>query len=136
MGRTMIEAPSIIISTIDNETLHEVLFEDVYRQRENITTALLRWKTNSYFLNIKERSFTVDGDKIFYYPEFFDAHMIYIRRNKLKVNISDLYAETEFDHHQLQHLFGLQGKNKQDQFIERFLCISVDGTNWSWQTRR
>ena len=124
--------PTWIITTYDDETQRAVEFSQLFALRSKIRTALLLWDTNSYYVNVKDRFFMINGGrKIPINDNFSDTiSFLYARRNKQSVAL--FTSKGSITKPEVSYILGVEGIENQELFIH----ITKNGTLWEWGDKR
>lgn len=127
----MISNPmEIIITTIeDPETRKKVQFSDLYSIRKSIATAVFLWNTNSYYVDVLQQIFIINGGRRIKYSEFKNPVFMYRKRNRVQYKTGETLNEED---RSVLWIMGIAGESKDDTL---FLEISEDGKEWSASTR-
>ena len=77
--------PEWIITTETNSTPHKVEFRDLFKIKNEVTSALIIWPLCSYYVNVKDLYFIIRGGQRTMLPgmdEMVDPKFYYAKRHK------------------------------------------------------
>jgi len=55
--------PEWFITTVSRKDPEKVLFKDIFKQRNEILSMMILWDYNSYYVNILDRYFIINGGR-------------------------------------------------------------------------
>lgn len=113
----------------------KVLFKDIFPNRDNIESIMMLWDTNSYYINVKNKYFLINGGRrvqpiALLEMEDLKPLAVHRHRKELSTNTMDVTGNESS-----LFLVGVTGIIK-DEVRDLFLYISQDGSMWSWGTKR
>ena len=129
--------PEWIITTYEDANPRKVDFLELLGLRDQISSALLLWNFNSYYINLSEAYFIINGGRKIQPTVFFnmtDRKFLYARRHRETLPVGvDLGNENRT--HEVFYLLGVEGMLEGEK-KELLLLISSDGTLWKWIPKR
>ncbi len=117
-----------IIVTEDDAEPRRVRFEDLFAIRESLTSIMLLWNTNSYYVDRLSNTFIVNGGRRIRIETLGEGSIVYRRRNSL---ITSLSGQPE--KRSVSWVIGLQGKENPEQMA--ILQITEDGSGWELRNK-
>jgi len=131
------KAPDFIITTDDNAEAREIQFSDIFNLKNKITSIMLLWDYNSYYVNIEQGYFIINGGKRIQptvATMMLHKKLEYARRNRMDIQMDgdDTLEESDI---RMSYLFGIEGivDNEHKSIL---LHISEDGFLWGWRDKR
>ena len=125
--------PEIVVATKGHRVLQKTSFEEASQNKREIIVASLVWNTNSYFVDIDEQVFVINGGKKIRFEEWLvnDPILVLIRRHHLRLGMGD-------GEHPLKEVSYLLGYVGIAAGAERTMLmhISPDGSEFVFKTRR
>lgn len=126
--------PEWIIETEDNRSPHSVQLPEIFAQKDLVRSVVLLWDTNSYYVNVEEGYFIINGGRRLQptgVAMMEDRRICYARRN------SRSFAVGQPDQAQdsVSYLVGVEGRIEGEE-RQLLLQISSDGRLWVWKDKR
>jgi len=121
----------IIITTRENQTPQIVPFEALYQlhQTEVITTMMLLWNHNSYYVSVPDKTFIVNGGRKLALEQFGECEFLYRRRNQVEVGMNEPSDDGGEKTKVVNWIIGLKSVGADTMVL---LQIAEDGHAWSW----
>ena len=128
LTETKIE-PSWLITTPDKKVIHTVPFGELRGQKDQITSATLLWRVNSYYVDVVRKRFVVNGGQHLHIDGLEGKTVFqYARRTKLELSHG---SNNGGEKRVVTYLIGITAENR-----EILLEISEDGAMWRWRGGR
>lgn len=121
--------PQIVVATKKERVLYLTTFEDVAITKEEVATCALIWNTNSYYIDVENQIFVVNGGKKIRFDEYqvANAILVFVRRHHVTLN-GEKKEETSY-------FLGYEGEGKEKHEMMA-MHISPDGSEFRFvQTR-
>lgn len=122
----MKEKPLEIIVSVKGSTPQKVPFENLFDLKDEITSIVLLWDTNSYFLNIENGTFIINGGRRLMIPDMEGAKLLYRKRNGVTYALTGMGKKA----HKVNWIIGLEKSPERRVFLN----ISGDGKTFEWGT--
>jgi len=122
-----VEEPRFVITSKDHTTPHPMPFKKLFSIKESLISLALIWPTNSYYVNIQQEHFVINGGLYLKMSEYEGAKCIEYRRRRRKDLSADGSKVLK------QSMFYLLGWKVENRYL--FLEISEDGKKWEWRNR-
>ena len=129
--------PEWIITTYEDDNPRKVDFLELLGLRDQISSALLLWNFNSYYINLSEAYFIINGGRKIQPTVFFnmtDRKFLYARRHRETLPVG-VELGNENKTHEVFYLLGVEGMIEGEK-KELLLFISSDGSLWKWIPKR
>ena len=126
------QEPEIVAASKAKRQLEKTTFEYISQHRAEVTIAALVWNTNSYFIDVEEQVFVINGGKKIRFDEWQidDSQILLIRRNKQDLKDGEPQKVVP-----LGYMLGLQGTHEgQPRMV--FVHVSPDGSQFDFKTAR
>jgi hypothetical protein len=125
-----------MITTYENFSAHKVDFSELYSKKNQITSMLLMWDYNSYYVNITNKYFIINGGNRIR-PTIMETMeqpvLEYARRNRANIEIN--VESTKNGKVEISYLIGVTGLC--DGTAKSILLhISETGDMWMWKEDR
>jgi len=117
-------------------TTKQCSFEDLQKSRELIEQVILLYKYNSYVVNVRDKTFIVNGGMTLSHKnseKIKDPILLHAKRNTLTMKIGARSVRTEDDGHTVSYLVGFQDRDGGEQAL---IQVSEDGTHCTFLDRR
>jgi hypothetical protein len=111
-----------IIVSLSNGEIRTVEFEELYALKAHITCALFLWDYNSYAVDVKKRTLTINGGRRLPVTGMENPCFVYRKRTAETMSING--------HGSTRTINWLLGLECQDTHTMSLLCVSEDGTHW------
>lgn len=115
----------IIVSTIHSDMPKPVKFEELYGIKDDVISIIFLWNHNSYFVNVKERTFIINGGRKMNFPATGKTKLLYRKRTAETVAIT---GAAEGSNRVITWLVGFEDEVENKLFLQ----ISEDGKHWTW----
>lgn len=120
----------IIITTQEDSNQPRVVeFLDLYDLRNDITTMMYLWNANSYFVDVVNRTFIINGGRKLKFGDMGPCRILYRRRNQQRYATNDLSKASE---KVVLWLLGLEEIGTKRRLL---LIVSEDGVAWRWANK-
>jgi len=120
----------IIITTRKNPIARKVDFSELYTIKDDITTMMYLWNTNSYYVDVLCQIFIINGGRKMQFNLSNPCRVLYRKRNQITYKMDSLEGSTG-DHNWLlgiEEIPLLNDKNTK----KVLLIIESDGRFWQW----
>lgn len=126
--------PEWIITRVDDPKPQRVEFPDLFSQKDQITSIAVLWDTNSYYVNIEEGYFIINGGRRLQptgVAMMEDRRIEYARRNSRSFAV----GQQDKSVNSSSYLVGIEGRieNEERQLL---IHVSSDGRSWGWKSHR
>jgi len=131
------QTPEWIIATYDDPNNRKVEFSELLALKDKISSALLLWDYNSYYVNLSEQYFIINGGRRLQptiFPKLDNSSFLYARRNKKTMPVG-VAPGNEYLSHEITYLLGIEGTLNGEK-KELLIQISSDGSLWKWIPKR
>lgn len=120
----------IIINTRkDSNHPRVVQFSDLFDLRNDISTMLYLWTTNSYYIDVVSRTFIINGGRKIIFSDYKDCKILYRRRNQISYAVDG--KEKPLDK-KINWILGIEEIETKRMVL---LIISEDGQFWEWANK-
>ena len=131
------QIPEFIVTTYERPEAHEIQFNELFKLKINITSIMLLWDFNSYYVNVDEGYFIINGGRRVQptvIGKLSDRELEYARRSRvdLELGSDDLVDAPDA---QVSYLFGITGTYEHEK-KSVLLHIAEDGSVWGWKDHR
>ena len=115
----------IIITTGEEPTPQKVGFEALYPVKDDITSIVFLWNTNSYFIDIENNMFMLNGGRRISFPDMGRCHLLYRKRNAVNFAVGSLQATSKKT---VTWIVGLENEDEK----KIVLMLRDNGKTWQW----
>jgi hypothetical protein len=131
-----IQEPEWIITTTDESLSRPVDFKELFGLKSTIVTAMLLWDTNSYYVNVSEGFFVINGGRTISVPKNIGSDPVFLYTRRVSQAFSAFEGEVKSTKKDTTYLFGVESVSDSGTKLEIFLTISQDGRFWRWGNKR
>lgn len=114
----------IIVTTTEKATPQVVEFEQLYPIKDKITSIIFLWNTNSYYVNIEDNTFMINGGRKLVFATFGEAHVLYRKRSA----VSFAVGSPETSEKTITWIIGLENEEGEKLFLK----LQDNGKTWQW----
>lgn len=127
-------SPEWIVWIGDDPKPVSLQFEELFPVKDQIKKVVLLWDTNSYVIDVVNKSFIINGGRLFQpvgLQDMENAVLEYAARHTRQLSMT---ADSESSE-SISYLAGVKGtiENEERQLL---IHVSSDGRSWSWKDHK